>query len=159
MEFSVSLQGALFDEKYLYIILISLVLASLICFVTFCFIKVEAPVRVAAVHKAPDKTPDMIEKKRIETLTKLNDLDVKYKRKEISVRETSTIISITVRDFLSYATGKEMDCSTLTEMHKWNSRDLTKLIGCLYGAEFSTYSAKDAANFLRDAKKLVAACR
>ena len=158
MEFSVSLQDALFDDKYLYIILISLVLASLICFVTFCLIKVEKPIRVVAV-KAPDKTPDMIEKKRIETLTRLNDLDIKYKRKEISVRETSTVISITVRDFLAYATGKEMDCSTLTEMYKWNSRDLTKLIGCLYGAEFSKYSAKDAANFLRDAKKLVAAWR
>ncbi|SHH82611.1 hypothetical protein SAMN02745229_00909 [Butyrivibrio fibrisolvens DSM 3071] len=159
MEFSVSLQDALFDDKYLYIILISLLLASLICFVTFCFIRVEKTARVVAVKKAPDKTPEMIEKKRVETLTRLNDLDNKYKRKEIGVRETSTIISITVRDFLSYATGKEMDCSTLTEMYKWNSRDLTKLIGCLYGAEFSKYSAKDAANFLRDAKKLVAAWR
>ena len=118
MEFSVSLQDALFDDKYLYIILISLLLASLICFVTFCFIRVEKTARVVAVKKAPDKTPEMIEKKRVETLTRLNDLDNKYKRKEIGVRETSTIISITVRDFLSYATGKEMDCSTLTEMYK-----------------------------------------
>lgn len=158
MDFSISIQNAFFDDKYLYIILISLVLASVICFVTFCFIKVEKPV-VAVVKKAPDKTNDMIEKKRIETLSKLNALDDKYRRKEISVRETSTIISITVREFLSYATGKEMDCSTLTEIYKWNSKDLTKLIGCLYGAEFSKYSAKDAANFLRDAKKLVAAWR
>ncbi|MCR5770989.1 MAG: hypothetical protein K6G87_07125 [Butyrivibrio sp.] len=158
MEFSISLQNAFFDDKYLYIILISLVLASLICFVTFCLIRVEKPV-VSVVNKPADKTGDMIEQKRRETLSKLNLLDEKYRRNEISVRETSTIISITVRDFLSYVTGKEMDCSTLTEMYKWNSKDLTKLIGCLYGAEFSKYSAKDAANFLRDAKRLVAAWR
>lgn len=158
MEFSISLQNAFFDDKYLYIVLISLAMAAAICFVTFCLIRIEKPV-AAVVKNAPNKTNEMIEQKRIETLTKLNDLDVRYKRKEVGVRETSTIISITVREFLTYATGKEMDCSTLTEMNKWNSKDLTKLIGCLYGAEFSKYSAKDAANFLRDAKKLVAAWR
>ena len=124
----------------------------------FDFLKDKKPV-AATPKKEPETTPDQVELRRKETLSKLDELDAKYKKKEISVRETSMIISATVRDFLTFATGKEVDCSTLSEMHKWNSKDLTKLIECLYGAEFSKYSAKDAANFLRDAKILVTAWR
>ena len=157
MEFSVSPHNAFYDEKYLYIILIMLVLASIVCFACFFLVKDKKPVEAPKAEL--EKAPDQVELRRKETLSKLEALDAKYKKKEINVRETSMIISATVREFLAFATGKEIDCSTLSEMHKWNSEDLTKLIECLYGAEFSKYSAKDAANFLRDAKRLVAAWR
>ena len=56
MEFSVSLQDALFDDKYLYIILISLVLASLICFVTFCTVPIAEVsygiIRIPSIRKS-----------------------------------------------------------------------------------------------------------
>ena len=82
MEFSVSPHNAFYDEKYLYIILIMLVLASIVCFACFFLVKDKKPVEAPKAEL--EKAPDQVELRRKETLSKLEALDAKYKKKEIN---------------------------------------------------------------------------
>lgn len=160
MDYSIKLQDPYSDSIKWALLLLGILLAAAFFLVLFWWMNARSA-RTQKENSQPSQAPQSVpsasaEQLKNAALTELMEIENSYCMKKLNVREASMRISLTVRSYLASVTDGNADCRTLSELAGWKKPELTRLIGFLYGAEFSEMSSADAQALFRDARKLVA---
>ncbi|MCR4902225.1 MAG: hypothetical protein K6A23_05150 [Butyrivibrio sp.] len=163
MNYSIDLQAVGYDRIIWLILLFVLVAAAIVFAVFFAKInkKLKALPKKAMENQDNERTLKKdfgegdLEYLRSRVLADIEKIARDYKNKKLNSRQASYWISITVRNFLKSATGKDADCQTYEELRMWGYISLTVLMNSLYGAEFAPDPEVDMDDCINDARKLV----
>ena len=165
MKYSIEPYKGMTDRLFWLFILIAAAAAAVFLFVLFS--KLHKKVlqlkkeRMEELKKklASEKKPVNIPALKDITLKKLRRLQFDLEHGGLTPRDTCIGISSVVRDFLTEAAGRNVDCQALYEIKQWNRPEVAEFIEELYGSEFAGVSGGDIRKYFNDAWRLVTVWR
>ena len=155
MPTSVKLQDMMSYSLIMTIIAVVLILVPVILIIVFKLSKIKPKKKVKRVYKAkPKKKMDPVTLKNV-YLEKIKDIETRYVKDLISLRQAHIELSKTVREYCAEASHVPAESLTLKEIEHLNVPSLYLLIKEFYEPEFAHDSDKDIRSSFTNAKEVI----
>ena len=151
MQVSVSLRP-LFSYSIIYLILVIFIIIALSIFI---ILKRKKKVVVPENIEIEDTGKKNIRTIKIKYLKKLNIIEKKLEKNEISIRKAYQNLSAVIRYFVHAVTGIKVQNCTLEDIKKMNMPLLYELIKEYYTPEFAEKSVGDVKSSIEKTRKVI----